>query len=208
MRLPPATLPVILVAGGRRHAQALIAQTEQVLAPLGLTLSREKTSIAHIDEGIEFLGWKIQRQPGHEPPAGLYLPVQTVASGRQRKGQTDLPDRLQPDARPAAAPAQPGAARLVRLLPPRCRSRTFGYLRAYVWRRVIILAATQAPRTELALAPTPLPARLVADRRNGRPLQPRRGEDHPLPLPRKQDPHPVAAAGLHRLSFDLEPLEP
>jgi RNA-directed DNA polymerase len=32
-----------------------------VLAPLGLTLSREKTRITHIDEGIEFLGWRIQR---------------------------------------------------------------------------------------------------------------------------------------------------
>ena len=49
------------MAGERRHAEALIAETEQVLAPLGLTLSREKTSITHIDEGIEFLGWKIKR---------------------------------------------------------------------------------------------------------------------------------------------------
>ena len=55
---------VVVVAGERRHAEALIAETEQVIAPLGLTLSAEKTSIAHIDEGFEFLGWRIKRQPG------------------------------------------------------------------------------------------------------------------------------------------------
>jgi hypothetical protein len=58
-RLGPT--PLILVAG-KRHAEALIAETEQVITPLGLTLSQEKTSIAHIDEGIKFLGWRIQRQ--------------------------------------------------------------------------------------------------------------------------------------------------
>ena len=63
---------VIVVAGERRHAEALIAQTEEALAPLGLTLSREKTCIAHIDEGIEFLGWKIKRQPGRDGRPQIY----------------------------------------------------------------------------------------------------------------------------------------
>ena len=63
---------VIVVAGERRHAEALIAETEQAIAQLGLTLSREKTSIAHIDEGIEFLGWKIKRQPGRNGRPQIY----------------------------------------------------------------------------------------------------------------------------------------
>ena len=63
---------VIVVAGERQHAEALIAETEQVIAPLGLALSREKTSIAHIDEGIEFLGWRIQRQTGRKGRPQIY----------------------------------------------------------------------------------------------------------------------------------------
>jgi RNA-directed DNA polymerase len=46
---------VIVVAGDRRHAEALVTDTGQVLAPLGLSLSQEKTRVTHIDEGIEFL---------------------------------------------------------------------------------------------------------------------------------------------------------
>src|SRR4051794_7534980 len=49
---------VVVVSGQRTHAEALQAQTAAVLAPLGLTLSPEKTRITHIDEGIEFLGWR------------------------------------------------------------------------------------------------------------------------------------------------------
>ncbi|HZA86835.1 MAG TPA: hypothetical protein VE466_08150 [Acidimicrobiales bacterium] len=33
-----------------------------VLGQVGLRLSEQKTRIAHIDEGFDFLGWRIQRQ--------------------------------------------------------------------------------------------------------------------------------------------------
>ena len=52
---------VVVLAGQRTHAEALVAETAAVLAPLGLALSQDKTRITHIDEGIEFLGWRIQR---------------------------------------------------------------------------------------------------------------------------------------------------
>jgi RNA-directed DNA polymerase len=52
---------VVVLAGQRQHAEVLVAETAAVLAPLGLTLSDEKTRITHIDEGIEFLGWRVQR---------------------------------------------------------------------------------------------------------------------------------------------------
>jgi RNA-directed DNA polymerase len=63
---------VIVVAGERRHAEALVVETGQVLAPLGLTLSKEKTRITPIDEGIEFLGFRIQRQPGRHGHRCVY----------------------------------------------------------------------------------------------------------------------------------------
>ena len=34
-----------------------------MLAPLGLDLSQAKTRTVHIDEGFDFLGFRIQRQP-------------------------------------------------------------------------------------------------------------------------------------------------
>jgi RNA-directed DNA polymerase len=51
----------LLVAGTRDDALALREQAAQVLAPAGLVLSEEKTLITHIDEGVDFLGWRIQR---------------------------------------------------------------------------------------------------------------------------------------------------
>jgi len=53
---------VVLVAGTREHAEALRAEASGVLAPMGLHLSADKTRIAHIDEGFDFLGFRIQRQ--------------------------------------------------------------------------------------------------------------------------------------------------
>jgi RNA-directed DNA polymerase len=51
----------LVVAGIRADAEALREQIAGVLAAMGLRLSREKTLITHIDEGLDFLGWRIQR---------------------------------------------------------------------------------------------------------------------------------------------------
>jgi RNA-directed DNA polymerase len=53
---------VVMVFGGRDHAEALREEVAAVLAPLGLRLSLEKTSVVHIDEGFVFLGMHIRRQ--------------------------------------------------------------------------------------------------------------------------------------------------
>jgi len=52
---------VVLVHGNRADAETLFDETAQVLAPAGLSLSVEKTRVVHIDEGFDFLGWRIQR---------------------------------------------------------------------------------------------------------------------------------------------------
>jgi RNA-directed DNA polymerase len=52
-----------LVRGTRGHAEALRDQAAAALAPMGLGLSEAKTRICHIDEGFDFLGFRIQRQP-------------------------------------------------------------------------------------------------------------------------------------------------
>jgi RNA-directed DNA polymerase len=53
---------VVLVYGQRSDADALFAEVACVLEPAGLSLSEEKTKVAHIDEGFDFLGWRVQRQ--------------------------------------------------------------------------------------------------------------------------------------------------
>jgi hypothetical protein len=61
VRLPPATHLVVLVAGTREHAEHLCDVSAAVLQPMGLILSDAKTKIVHIDEGFDFLGYRIQR---------------------------------------------------------------------------------------------------------------------------------------------------
>ena len=52
---------LVLVMGVREHAEEMRAQVAQAFAPVGVCLSMEKTKIIHIDEGLDFLGWYIQR---------------------------------------------------------------------------------------------------------------------------------------------------
>lgn len=54
---------VVMVAGTQADAEALWDDVATVLAPMGLRLSEEKTRICHIDEGFDFLGWRVQRRP-------------------------------------------------------------------------------------------------------------------------------------------------
>ena len=53
---------ILMVSGTKSHAEALREQVEQVLAPIGLRLSASKTRVCHIEDGIEFLGFRIQRK--------------------------------------------------------------------------------------------------------------------------------------------------
>jgi RNA-directed DNA polymerase len=53
---------VVMVRGEGHHAEALRQEVAAVLAPLGLRLSLEKTRVAHIDEGFDFLSINIRRQ--------------------------------------------------------------------------------------------------------------------------------------------------
>ena len=45
----------------REHAEQTRDMVEAVLVPMGLRLSEAKTLITHIDEGLDFLGWRSQR---------------------------------------------------------------------------------------------------------------------------------------------------
>ncbi|MEV4234702.1 reverse transcriptase domain-containing protein [Nocardia sp. NPDC049737] len=51
---------VVLIHGTRDNAEAMREQVEQVLSPLGLRLSPEKTVVRHLSDGVDFLGFHIQ----------------------------------------------------------------------------------------------------------------------------------------------------
>jgi RNA-directed DNA polymerase len=53
---------VVMVHGTKEHTEALRAEVAVVLSKVGLRLSPEKTMTVHIDEGFDFLGFRIQRQ--------------------------------------------------------------------------------------------------------------------------------------------------
>jgi len=129
----------LLVAGTREDALALREQAARVLAPRGLALSEEKTLITHIDEGVDFLGWRIQRhrKKGTDrsyvytyPSKKALRAVMAKVKAMCRQVDTNHPldvllQRLNPLLRGWTAFFRPGVS-----------SATFQFLDAYVWRRV------------------------------------------------------------------------
>lgn len=69
----------VMVHGTRADAEALWDEIAAVLAPMGLRLSVEKSRICHVDEGFEFLGFRIQRQIKGARPSTTSTP------GRRRR---------------------------------------------------------------------------------------------------------------------------
>jgi RNA-directed DNA polymerase len=136
---------VICVAGDRRHAEALI---EQVIAPLGLRLSPEKTRVVHIDEGIDFLGWRIKRQrrgsdgrrfvytyPSKRSLASVKAKVRQITRSGHNQALAVLLHRLNAVLRGWCAYFRCGVS-----------SRTFAYLDAVSWRRVVRWLRSKYPK--------------------------------------------------------------
>jgi RNA-directed DNA polymerase len=130
----------LLVAGTGADAEALREEVAGVLAPMGLRLSQAKTLITHIDEGLDFLGWHLQRHRKRGtnryyvytyPSRKALAAVMAKVKKQCRTTGTDLPldallIRLNPMMRGWCGYFRHGVS-----------SATFQYLRSYVWDRVI-----------------------------------------------------------------------
>src|SRR4029450_5242739 len=55
---------VVLCNGTKAEALAIKEELKELLRPMGLTLSEEKTKVTHITEGFDFLGYRIIRSIG------------------------------------------------------------------------------------------------------------------------------------------------
>ena len=130
---------VVLVAGTREHAEALRSEVAAVLAPMGLRLSDAKTKIANIDEGFDFLGFRVVRQhkrgsggscvytyPAKRSLAEIKAKVRMMTRGATDQSLSILLHRLNPVLRGWTAYFRHGVSKA-----------TFSYLRAFVWRRVV-----------------------------------------------------------------------
>ena len=130
---------ILLVRGDRVHAEALREEAAAVLAPMGLRLSTEKTKITHVDEGLDFLGWRIQRHrkrgtatsfvytyPSKKAVRAVTGKVRTLSRLNKNLPLEVLLHTLNPVLRGWCIYFQPGVS-----------SATFRFLRAFSWRRVI-----------------------------------------------------------------------
>jgi RNA-directed DNA polymerase len=140
---------VLAVSGTRAHAEALCAQAAEVLSTMGLRLSPEKTLITHIDEGLDFLGWRIQRhrKRGTDKHYVYVYPAKKALHAIMAKikalcwQDTNLPlgvllHRLNSMLRGWTTYFRYG-----------CSSTTFGYVRAYLWQRVFGWLRRKQPKT-------------------------------------------------------------
>jgi RNA-directed DNA polymerase len=130
---------LVLVSGTRAHAEDLRAEVAAVLAPMGLRLSMTKTRITHIDQGLDFLGWRIQRHrkrgtdrcyvytyPAKRALTAITAKVKTLCRADVNQPLPVLLRQLNPALRGWCAYFQPGVS-----------SATFQYLSHYTWHRVM-----------------------------------------------------------------------
>jgi RNA-directed DNA polymerase len=129
----------LVVSGTKADAEALREEIAGVLSTMGLRLSEQKTLITHIDEGLDFLGWHIQRRRKrgtnrryvYTYPSRKALKAVTGKVKTRCRQNTNLPletllRQLNSVLRGWTAYFRPGVS-----------SIAFGYLRAFTWRQVV-----------------------------------------------------------------------
>jgi RNA-directed DNA polymerase len=140
----------LAVAGSRTDAEALRDEAASVLSGMGLHLSPDKTLITHIDEGLDFLGWRVQRHrkpgtnrhyvytyPAKKALRAIMARVKTICRETGTNQPLDnLLDRLTPALRGWSAHFRWGVS-----------SATFSYLHHYTWHRVWRWIRKKHPKT-------------------------------------------------------------
>lgn len=131
---------LIMVHGSRAHAEALWDEVAAVLAPLGVRLPETKTRVTHLDEGLDFLGFRIQRRtkrgtakkhvytyPSKKALASITGKVRELTSRSRHASLADLLHQLNPVLRGWCMYFRHGVSK-----------RTFGYVDDFAWRRITL----------------------------------------------------------------------
>lgn len=131
---------VVMVFGTRADAEALWDEVAAVLAPMGLRLSEEKTRVCHIDEGFDFLGFRIQRRawrgrgdkravytyPSKKALASVMEKVRRLTRRELHRKLADLLRRVNPVLRGWCNYFRYGVSK-----------RTFAYVDHYTWWKIV-----------------------------------------------------------------------
>jgi RNA-directed DNA polymerase len=131
---------VVMVGGTSADAEALRDEVAAVLAPIGLRLSEEKTRVCHIDEGFDFLGFRIQRRswrgragkravytyPSKKALASVMDKVRRATRRKHHRTLAELLRQLNRITRGWCSYFSHGVS-----------SRTFSYLDHFAWWRVV-----------------------------------------------------------------------
>jgi RNA-directed DNA polymerase len=131
---------VIMVHGSKDHAEALREEVAAVLAPLGLRLSAAKTRVCHLDEGLDFLGFRIQRRrkrgtarkyiytyPSKKALASIIGKVRVLTCGSRHRTLADLLRQVNAVLRGWCNYFQYGVSKA-----------TFHYVDMFTWRRITL----------------------------------------------------------------------
>lgn len=130
---------VVMVSGTKAHAEGLRDEVAAVISPMGLRLSEEKTMVVHIDEGFDFLGFRIQRQtkqgsnkafvytfPSKKSLASIKAKVKAITKQGTNNPLSDLLRQLNGVLRGWTSYFRHGVSKA-----------TFGYLHQFTWLRVV-----------------------------------------------------------------------
>ena len=131
---------VVMVGGTKADAEGLWEELSTVLSTVGLRLAREKSRVCHIDEGLDFLGFRIQRRPWSSRPGktAIYTypskrslmaiidKVRTLTRRARHRTLADLLHAINPVLRGWCNYFSHGAS-----------SRSFGYLDHFTFWRIV-----------------------------------------------------------------------
>jgi RNA-directed DNA polymerase len=139
---------LVLVSGRRDDAERMRDVVAAVVAPMGLRLSVTKTVITHIDEGFDFLGWRVQRHrqrggdrchiytyPAKKSLTAITVKVKMLCRQDINRPLPVLLSRVNPALRGWCAYFRPGVS-----------SSTFHWLSHLTWWRVIRWIKRKHPR--------------------------------------------------------------
>ena len=129
----------MMVSGTSANAEQLRAEVVATLAPIGLRLSDAKTRVVHLDEGLDFLGFRIQRKrrrghskryvytyPSKKAVMAIKAKVRTLTHRSAFPTLAAMLTRVNSTLRGWAAYFQHGVSK-----------RTFSAIGVFAWRRVI-----------------------------------------------------------------------
>ena len=138
-----------MVSGSQAHAEELRDRTAAALTPMGLSLSEEKTRITHLDEGFDFLGFRIKRDRRRGTKGTRF-----VYTYPARKALASVKARVRAITRQGTNHPLTSLLRQLNLLlrgwttyfRNAVSARTFGYLHQFTWVRVIRWLRRKHPR--------------------------------------------------------------